>query len=136
MNIIKNSIKALFIIFIFLVFGYFQRGNILYLINNQKVKEITNYLVANEIESLLVANMKGDESETLIGGLPLDLRRNYKSIIKTTRLLSGPESRIYCSFYYREGKDLVYEVTTSRMWPSSTFYFGDIKYVYTQSVQE
>ena len=100
------------------------------MVNKQKVEEITKYLMANEIESLVVANMKGDGSETLVSGLPKELRSNYKSIIEATRLFSGPESRVYCSFYYNDVMDPVFEVTTLRMWHGSTLYFGDIKYEY------
>ena len=125
-----KNIKVLFIVFVLLLLGYFLRENILFMVNKQKVEEITKYLMANEIESLVVANTKGDGSETLISGLPKELRSNYKSILEVTHLFSGLKSRVYCSFYYRDGKYPVFEVTTLRTWHGSTLYFGDIKYDY------
>ena len=118
---------------ILLFFYYSFRPNILHTIYKQEAQEIYTYILNNKIESIVVANIKGDGSETLVRDLPKDIKVSFNSIIKGTSYLVGTESRIYCSFYYKNGIDPIFTVETSKMWNSSSFQFGDISFEYSFS---
>jgi hypothetical protein len=122
----KGSLKVIFFSIIIVVIG--RQFLIKPLIQLKLEKVIESEIFHDEkFKHDCISNRRHDGSETLISTYSeSELVEALNTIIFLAKLYVGPESRIYIYVQKNTNQEISAELVTSKMWRSSTFYFGDL----------
>jgi len=88
-----------------------------------------------DFETVCIANMKGDGSETMITEFEnKTLKKKLNKTIKHVKRYVGPESRIYIYLEKRKDQILTIEIETSKAWNCSKRYYRDYHVKYENGI--
>jgi len=129
----KNLLITIGIIIVLIISILFFRNELLTHICEDSLNQIQKFNIENSVSEILVANIKGDGSESKPNQLSPEISPSYKHIISSVKYFTGPDSRIYIYYKKTDRQNSLITIESSKMWKNSLYYFGDVKIIFDTS---